>query len=306
MRNGLARMLMPAAMAAIVVAATAVFTAGCGRKAEDSGKELSADVLLSVGDSVLTMRDVLLRIPPGMEPEDSVALFQNLVDGWLERMLLEDVARENIDDIEEIDRMVEDYRKKLMIATYRRKLREQGETDVDEKEVRKYYDAHQEAFVLERPVVKGLYVKLPSDAGRLGDVRRWMTTATPDAIDNIESYGLGDAAEYSFFEDRWTDWAVPASRIPYRIENPDEFVAGTVNFETEYGGMTYLLHISEYMPSGERMPYEVAATGIRERLETLRGEDYEEKLIRGLYRKARASGRLKYVNYDPEKQKMIL
>ncbi|MDE5653834.1 MAG: hypothetical protein K2I48_10315, partial [Muribaculaceae bacterium] len=139
----------------------------------------------------------------------------------------------------------------------------------------------------------------PSDAERLADVRRWIMTATSDAIDNLEKYGLREAVEYSFFEDSWTPWSTIARQIPWRFGDADAFVSRNRNFETSYRGMTYLLHISAYLPTGEQMPREVAAPIIRERLETLRGDQFEQELIANIYQQALKEGRLRFIGYNP-------
>lgn len=259
---------------------------------------LPEDAIVIAGDSVLTRREVETRIPYGTTPEDSAALFHSIVDGWLEKMLLTHIAEQNVEDMEEIDRLVEDYRKKLIIANYRRKLRESGADGIDSKAIDAYYSANADEMILDAPVVKGLYVKLPTDASRLADIRRWMMTATPDAVDNLEKYGLNEAIEYSFFEDKWIDWPTIARQIPYKFGDPDEFVSRRRNFETSYRGFTYLLHITESLPSGEKMPKEVAEPFIRERLSTESGDRYERNLIGKIYRQAIKEGRLKIVNYD--------
>lgn len=268
------------------------FTAGCGPKPASDAVS-SEQIVVEVGDSSLLLTDVVRRIPRGISPSDSAALFNSIVDGWVERLLLEDFGQENVEDMETIDRMVEEYRKKLIVASYRRSLRAAHRWQVPEDSVRRYYDLHRSELVLGRPVIKGLYVKIPTDAARLTDIRRWMMTATPDAIDNLEKYGLGDAVEYSFFEDRWTDWNVLSRQIPYRFGDPDEFVRTHRNFETSYGGMSYLLHISSSLPSGHEMPYDVASPMIAGILEGDAGENYEQRLIAGLYARARKEGRLK-------------
>lgn len=275
---------------------TMVLAMGCVLvSCRDKGEQQPAEseIIVEVGDTALTMTDVLRRIPKGLSPTDSIALFNSIVESWLDRILLDELGQENIDDMDQIERMVEEYRRKLIVASYRRTLRASHRWTVPEDSVRRYYASYKGQLNLERPVLKGLYVKLPSDASRLGDIRRWMMTATPDAIDNLEKYGLKDAIEYSFFEDNWTDWNLIARQIPYRFEDPDEFVRKKQNFEISYGGITYILHISGYMLSGETMPYEVAAPLIAERLEGKAGERFEEDLIRGLYIRARKEGRLR-------------
>ena len=232
------------------------------------------------------------RIPSGIAPSDSTLLFDAIVDGWIERLLLEQLGMENIDDMAEIDRMVDEYRKKLIVASYRRSLRASHRWTVPEDSIKSYWRAHAGEFTLGRPVVKGCYVKVPADVSRIAEIRRWMQTATPDAIDNLEKYGLSDAVEYSFFTDKWTDWNLLSRQIPYRFGDADAFVSRHRNFETTYGGMAYMLHISAWLPSGQPMPYEVAAPLIAEVLEADAGEAYERRLIAGLYARARKEGRL--------------
>lgn len=274
------------------VAAVAICSTAC-RKQTPVQEIPADDVVVALGDSMLTRTEVLCRIPSGMAPADSAELFNSIVDGWVERHLLADIVRDDPDEMARIDRMAEQYRRRLMVASYRRSLRASHRWSVPNDSIRAYFRDNSASLILERPVLKGLYVKVPSDAARLADIRRWMMTATPDAIDNLERYGLADAIEYSFFEDKWTDWNLIARQIPYRFDNPDSFVATRQNFETAYGGMTYLLHISSFLPSGEVMPYEVAAPIIAGRLELESGQSYERQLIAGLYAKARKEGRLR-------------
>lgn len=299
LRNQISTIAAPKIRQAAILTLLALAIGGCSKADSDAEAADSADVLVIVGDSALTLRDVEIRIPPGMTPEDSTLLFKSIVDGWLERMLLSDIGAANIDDMERINRLVEDYRKKLIVASYRRNLRESKSDGISDRDVEAYYRDNIGEMTLESPVVKGLYVKLPSDAERLADVRRWIMTATSDAIDNLEKYGLREAVEYSFFEDSWTPWSTIARQIPWRFGDADAFVSRNRNFETSYRGMTYLLHISAYLPTGEQMPREVAAPIIRERLETLRGDQFEQELIANIYQQALKEGRLRFIGYNP-------
>lgn len=281
----------------------AVF-AGCRK--DDASPENgldSSDILVMVGDSAICRHDVASRIPHGISPEDSSAMARSIVDGWIERMVLTDIASRNIEDLEKIERLVDDYRKKLIIASYRRNLRESHISETERKEIDRYYEANKDDLILRAPVIKGLYLKLPADAYRLSDIRRWIQTATPDAIDALEKYGLKDAIEYSFFEQHWTDWTTISRQIPYSFGDPDEFVGRHRDLSTTHRGITYLLHISESLPSGSQMPREIADPIISERLETLRGDALEKEMIGNIYQQALKEGRLKFVNYNPAKVK---
>ena len=71
-------------------------------------------MLLQIGDSVLTKSDVLAQMPQGLSPTDSLNLFDAIVKEWTERLMLEEVARENLPNIDKINRIVEDYRPLLL------------------------------------------------------------------------------------------------------------------------------------------------------------------------------------------------
>lgn len=258
---------------------------------------------MSVGDSALTMNDVILRIPSGLSEEDSTELFNSIVERWVCTMMLRDVAAENVGELAKIDRMAEDYRNNLIIERYLRSKQVEAPS-VSEESVRDYYDAHGEEMRLDAPIIKGLYLKISDSEEKLDDIRRWMASATPSAIDNIEKYGLRQASQYEYFKDRWIDWSEMAEQIPYRFYDADAFLGSTKDFETTYGGSTYLLHVFEYLPSGSVMPYEYASKRIEDMLIRENKSSYRQRLLASLYSKGIKDGKLKSGLYDPVKRMM--
>lgn len=256
-------------------------------------------VLMSVGDSALTLSKVVARIPEGLSEADSTALFNSIVDAWIQDMLLTKVAAENIPDMERIDRMTADYRNRLIMMEYRKRMKEDSRKAISDDEVKSYYEAHADDMRLEHPVIKGIYIKVPSNAERIENVRQWVFSASKESIDKLEKYGLKGAMQYDWFADRWVDWEMIADQIPYRFYDADAFVESTVNFETEYNGSTYFLHISEYLKSGDVMPYSFATEQIRDMLSEKYKRDSESRLMRSLFKKAVEDGSLKPVGFDP-------
>ncbi|MCM1152567.1 MAG: peptidylprolyl isomerase [Muribaculum sp.] len=274
-----------------------VSLSGCGKKDENRQSLDDGDVLVTIGDSSLRVQDVLQRMPGGLSDADSTAMFDAIVNAWVERLLLEDFGRENIEDMDRIERLTSEYRARLIVESYRKMMRENRNVKLAADSIKSYYAAHKEDFVLERPVVKGLYLKIPSDANNLAQIRKWMKGATDKDIDNLEKSGLNEALKFSFFEDRWVDWQNISDNIPYRFYDPNAFVESTKDFETEDRGSLYLLHISSYIPAGEVMPEEVAYPIIEELLDTRSAADYERSLLKSLGKKAMEEGRLKLVAY---------
>ncbi len=284
------------------VAAVACFAAGCKREKTAS---VGGDVaLLSVGDTTLYLASVVRQIPQGLAEADSIAMFSSIVDSWIQDVLLIEMAADNLPDLDRIERMVSDYRNRLIMMEYRKRMKHDSRRKISDDEVKRYYEAHADDMRLEHPVVKGIYIKLPSDADRLENVRQWVFSATRESIDKLEKYGLKGAIQYDWFGDRWVDWEMIAAQIPYRFYDADAFVESTVNFETEYNGSTYILHISEYLKSGDVMPYQFAVEQIREALSEKELAESDRKLMQSLFSKAVSDGTLRSEAYDPVKRRM--
>lgn len=274
---------------------------GCKKRSDAKGDE--SDILVSVNDSSLYLGHVLSQIPVGISPEDSIEMFHSIVDTWVRNMVLNDIGRNNIPDMSRIDAMVESYRNELIVEQYLTLMGEKA-PQVSDDQIRKYYESHKEELILESPLIKGIFLKVSDKDDFLPALRRWMADSSEESIDRIEQHGLKQASQYEYFKDTWHEWQSIADQIPYRFYDADAFVSGDKDFETSYGGSTYMLHISEYLPSGSPMPYEYATQRITEILRNQMLNQYREHLISDIYGNSIRSGVLKPGLYDPVTKKM--
>lgn len=274
----------------------------CGDKSAD--KQEDKDVLVSVGDSVLTLREVVSLIPVGLSEEDSTTLFHKIVDDWVRDLVLTDYAENNIPDIDKIDRMVENYRNNLIVERYIQSMTDASSVNVSESRIKAYYEEHHAELILDQPLVKGAYLKVAESDPNIDNLRLWMSNFNEESIDKIEKIGLRQALQYSYFKDEWNEWGSIVDRIPYRFFDADAFVRSTKNFETSDAGSVYLLHISDFVASGTEMPYEYARLKI---MEILRNSDivaFRKKLVSDIYKDRIKAGVLKIGMYDPIKGDM--
>lgn len=269
----------------IVLATIMVAASGCnGEKELPISSE--AEIAAQYRDSVLLMSDVERLLPPAISREDSATLSQSIINEWIDGLLIEDLAASQIDDMDRIERLTRRYYRSLIAESYRRKTREQGVQPVDEKSVRDYYRQHMSQMRLERPIVKGLFIKVSSASRRLDDIRVWMGTPSPETYDELENIQTKENAVFRYFADQWIDFDVLAGEIPFRFGDADHFLKQNTNFEVEHNGNTYILHIAEYRSSGSIMPEDYAAPLIEDRIKSSNLEHYETALIKALRRKA--------------------
>lgn len=284
-------------IAALLAAWLVVPVVSCGPQPADM--QQSDDVLVSVGDSALTVAEVLRRMPAGLSPADSANMFERIVGHWVRDLVLLDVAEKNIPDPDRIERMVEAYRNGLIVDQYLSTVSEHAVDDVSEKRIKEYFDSHRGMLVLEQPLVRGVFVKVAENDETLDNLRRWMSRLSDEDVDNIEKYGLRQASRYEYFRDEWHEWNVIAEQIPYRFFDADAFVSSSADFETSADGSVYLLHISDYITSGNEMPYEFARLKIREILRAADVASHRDRLMDDIYRDRIRSGELRPGLYDP-------
>ncbi len=265
-----------------LIISVGLLACACSNGRKDSSSADSDDIVAQYRDTVLRLTEVQRLLPPGISSDDSTRLMRTIIDEWIDGFLIEDLAASQIEDMERIERLTESYRRSLIADSYRRKMRSTGVQPIDETRVKAYYREHRSELRLERPIVKGLFIKAPSSSRYLDDIRRWMTDGGQNAYDELENIGRKETVSFRFFADKWVDLDAITEEIPYRFVDGDRFVEGTTDFETEHNGTAYMLHITDFRHSGEEMPEAYASPIIEDRIKNNNLADYEKGLIKAL------------------------
>lgn len=275
-------------LAAGVVFSTALLLAACG-SASDSDQAY----VVKIGSSTLTIDQLRQAMPAGLSPEDSTLFVHAYVLEWINEHLISEVAVNEV-DLTEIDRLTAEYRNRLILTEYKRKMYQIHADSISEDSIETYYNEHKREFTLQRPLVRGVYLKVPNDAANLRTLRRLYKSDKPVDIDRLEKEVLTSAIHYDYFRNRWVDWEQIESRIPYTFgTSPDSWLASNHSLDASLGGFTYLLFITEVIPSGKPMPLDAAREQIVNRLTNLNRIAYEKALLRDLYQQASEEGTLK-------------
>lgn len=280
----------------LIVLSTAVLWS-CGSKT--TVQKDNSDVLVSVGDSSLTVSDVLLRMPSGLTKEDSLNLFNRIVEEWVRDLVLSQYAEDNVTDMDRIDEMVETYRRNLIVNRYLQMMGDGIKQDIPDQRIKEYYDVNKESLLLEQPLVKGIFLKISENDEKLNDLRNLVQKFDENSIDEIEKIGAHNALKYKYFNDNWVEWDLVAEQIPHRFEDADAFLKSSKIYEVTDKGNVYLLRISDYIPSGSELPYDYAKGIISEILHSSDMKSYRDNLITDIYKTQIQKGKLVPGLYDP-------
>lgn len=266
----------------------------CSKKEEN---QLPEDYIAVYGEEMITRRDIDKALPAGLSPEDSIRFVKAYILEWIQAKLIEKEALQYV-DAEEIDRVTDEYRRQLILTNYRRRMYENNAEVIPEDSIKEYYERHSGEFILDRPMVKGTYLKVADDARNLRILKRLYKSDKPEDADRLEKEVLSSAIHYDYFRDRWIDWEQIETKIPEDFGiSADAWLAGHKTLEKSTGGFTYLLYVTEVLPSGSPMPFEAARSQIINRLLNLNRSEYDRKLMNDLYQKAQSDSRL-HVNPD--------
>ncbi len=254
----------------------------------------SRDVLVSIGNSQLTKNELQKQLPAGLTPEDSTKISRAYIRSWIDSHLISEIAAHNVGDLSEIDRMTEQYRNELIAYEYRRRMfDEHSEKAIPEDSVRSYYDKNKTTLILQRPIVKGVYLKIPEKSPVVKYAEKWYSSNKTEDIDKLEKQCLDEAIHYDYFKDRWVDWEKVETQIPEDFGNDaNTYLANHKKLELTQGGFTYLLYISEYIPSGKIMPYDYAKESIKDILIYQKRADYDRQLRLDLLKQAEEDGKI--------------
>lgn len=276
-----------------VILVIAAAMTGCGQEHNHKGKT----PLVEVSGEFLYKEDLQAALPLNISKDDSVLFAEHYIRNWIEDALLFDKAEGNIPDNDKISKLVENYRRALIMHTYQEELVNQKlANDISEEEINAYYEKNKELFRLDNPLVKGLFIKVPLSSPDLGNVRVWYRKNNQDVIEKLEKYSLRNAVSYDYFYDRWTSVTDVAAKIPLKVLDTDaNYLDKNRNVEVKDTAFCYFLHIEDFLGKDKQKPLDFARDEIKEILINLKRVEFINKVKEDLYQ--RASDRNKIIYY---------
>jgi hypothetical protein len=171
-----------------------------------SEKEDIEDTLLAeVHQQKLFLSELQNLFHENLSPEDSVALVHAYTQRWVKDQLLLAKATENIPADMNIERLVRDYRHSLILTNYEQLLVESRlDSNIPEQELIDYYEENKEQYILEKPIARYHFVKIPLNAKNRDKALKWWSNPSPTNMKRLRHYA-GQYAPVSMLED--TIWA---------------------------------------------------------------------------------------------------
>ena len=264
---------------------------------QNSSTDMDSNPVVTVNGKTLYKADVDEVLPKGLSAEDSIAAAKKYIRIWIDGELMYAKAKQNITDQAQIDALVEDYRRSLIVNTYQEQLlKDELSKRVPDSELKNYYDQNPDKFPLEESIIKGIYLKVPLGSAQLKDFQKWYKQASDKAIENIEKNTLKGAVGYEYFYDRWLSFDDVMDNIPFAIDDSEQFLRGNKSYEQQDSSFVYMLNIKEYKLKGSPAPYDYIKTRLKDIFLEAKKNDFMKQVGTDLYEKAVADKEIKF--YD--------
>ena len=170
------------------------------------------EVIAEAGSEKLYRSDLDKVIPKGISAEDSTYLAKQYINAWATDLVYLSIAEQQLSKSEkDVTKELEDYRKSLLKYRYEQLyVNERLDTAVSDDKVEEYYNAHQDKFVLNRPLVKARFLSISDDSPAKDQIRKRMSSDEVEDLVEADSLAYSAALKYATWSDQWIDVATLA------------------------------------------------------------------------------------------------
>jgi len=218
-----------------------------------------------VGNHVLTMEELKTNIPDYLDDTDGLLWADDYIKKWVQRELLLLKAEENLKtEMKDVSRELEEYRNSLIVYRYKNELMKQKmDTTVKESDVQKYFNENKESFILNRNIVKAIYIKVPVEVSSPENIKDLCATDDPDKLAKLNEYCLSYAKAYDRFNDQWVAADLVLKNTPMEISDQRRFLERNRYVESSDMNYYYIVCIRAYRLAGQVAPNEYVYNDIR-------------------------------------------
>jgi len=252
--------------------------------------------LAKVGNEVVYLDEALQGMPEGLSGKDSTLYVRQFLKSRVKDLLVYEKAVKNIPQNQELEDLVENYRRSLIIYEYQQQvLKEKMQTELSESELLDFYKVNSKKFIAERNLVKGIFIKIPKNAPDLGKIKQLYKSSSTDSFEKIEKYCVQNAGQFEYFYDKWVSLDDIMDNIPYTISgSQSDFLKSHSALELVEKDFCYLLNIDDYVLSGNTAPFEYVHDNVKNVMMNSRKTEFVHQFEQNLLSEAEHKGKIKY------------
>lgn len=203
---------------------------------------------------------------------DSQYIISMVVDEWLKDQIIYEEARSKLRNKAHIQDMVEDYKQSLIINEWENMyLRNELDTVISSQEINSFFRFHRTDFLLEEPIIRFFFVRLPGEFDKDSLEDLWETEDLP-ALKTFCTHNGG----YSILEpDEWYNLSVLKSIAPTELFAKIS-LKKPANYTTSIEDGEFYLKVLEIIDDKDEIP----VSFVKERIKLRILQDRKKALVK--------------------------
>jgi hypothetical protein len=248
-----------------------------------------------VGNKVLTMKELSGYIPNYLDATDSSLWAEDYIKKWVQRELLLQKAEDNLKaGMKDVSRELEEYRSSLIVYRYKNELMKQKmDTIVKDIDIQKYFNEHRESFILNRNIVKAIYIKVPLEVSSPENLKDLCASDAKDKVAKLNEYCVSYAKAYDRFNDQWVAADMVLKNTPVVITDQDNFLQRNRFSESSDMNYYYIVCIRDYRLSGQVSPIEYVQGDIRNLILSKQKIEFLKQIEKDIYKEGLDKNKVK-------------
>ncbi len=248
-----------------------------------------------VGEHVLTLSELSGYIPNYLDAKDSALWADDYIKKWVQRELLLLKAEEKLSaQLKDVNKELEEYKNSLLIFRYKNSLvNEKLDTTVSETSINKYYNEHRESFILNRNIVKAIYIKIPVQVSNPDNIKDLCLSENKEKQEKLANYCISYAKAYDRFNDQWVAADMVLKNLPEEIKDQNQFLERNRFSESTDMNYYYIVCVRDYRLSGQVSPVEYVQNDIRNLILSKQKMDFLKQIEKDTYQEGIEKNKVK-------------
>jgi len=248
-----------------------------------------------VGEKVLTVSELSINTPDYLDATDSSLWADDYIKTWVQRELLLQKAEENLKgEMKDVSKELEEYRNSLIVFKYKNELvKAKMDTILKDSDIQKDFNEHRESFILNRNIVKAIYIKIPVMVSNPDNIRELCLSSDPAKQAKLNEYCLSYAKAYDRFNDQWVSADLVLRNMPEQITDQKKFLESNRFSESTDKVFYYIVYIRDYRLEGQVSPIEYVENDIRNLILSKQKIEFLKQIEKDIYKEGLDNNRVK-------------
>lgn len=249
-----------------------------------------AQLIASIDDQKLYMRDVIGLNAPDLTSEDSVEIIKSYADYWLRSQAVIKYSQKRYSSKDdEIEKLLEEYKRSLFLEFFEKEYTRNVAEYVSDEEIDNYYSANKQKFILASNVVKARTMTLPKAYKDASLLKKKLSSSKRDDFEDIISIAERDNLIVKDYSQGWSYFNEIIGNIPFTGDT-EKFLKSKDLFEETDDNFKYMIKVDDYRLVGEITPKEMITDLIKRaivierrkaKMESVRDSIYNVAVIDG-------------------------